>query len=127
MTEPQRVRVTGPPRRRPAVRRVDVDEDTRLGEVYLGSLMRAQLSIAVRTLAVLLLGVGSLPLLFWLAPGLVHTAPFGVPLPWLLLGVLVYPFLFLLGRWYLRGAERNEASYADLLRTDSSGFEDEAP
>ncbi|MFE7225411.1 hypothetical protein ACFU7D_11540 [Nocardioides sp. NPDC057577] len=122
MTEPQRVRVTGPPRRRPAVRRVDVDEDTRLGEVYLGSLMRAQLSIAVRTLVVLLLGVGSLPLLFWLAPGLVRTAPFGVPLPWLLLGVLVYPFLFLLGRWYLRGAERNEASYADLLRSD-----DEAP
>ncbi len=126
MTEPQRVRVTGPPRRRPAVRRVDVDEDTRLGEVYLGSLMRAQLSIAVRTLIVLFLGVGSLPLLFWLAPGLVRTAPFGVPLPWLLLGVLVYPFLFLLGRWYLRGAERNEASYADLLRTDSSGSEDEA-
>ena len=58
------------------------------------------------------------PLLFWLAPGLVRTAPFGVPLPWLLLGVLVYPFLFFLGRWYLRGAERNEASYADLLRSD---------
>lgn len=118
MTEPQRVRVTGPPRRRPAVRRVEVDEDTHLGEIYLGSLMRAQLSIAVRTLALLVIGVGSLPLLFWLLPGLARTAPFGVPLPWLLLGVLVYPYLFLLGRWYLRGAERNEASYADLLRSD---------
>ena len=39
----------------------------------------------------------------------------GVPLPWLLLGVVVYPFLVLLGWLYVRRAERNERDFADLV------------
>ena len=33
---------------------------------------------------------------------------FGVPLPWWLLGVAAYPFLYLLGRYYVRRAEQHE-------------------
>ena len=40
---------------------------------------------------------------------------FGIPLPWLLLGVGVYPVLVLLGWRYIRSAERNERDFADLL------------
>jgi hypothetical protein len=114
---PTRVRVTGPPRRihAPRARIGDIDEQTALGGVFLGSLLREQLALAVRVLAVLALTVGSLPLLFNIFPGLADQQVLGVPLAWLLLGVLVYPWLVLLGRWYVRRAERNERDFALLL------------
>jgi hypothetical protein len=113
---PQRVRVTGPPRRQgPRPRTGDIDEETRLGGVYLGSLLREQLFLALRIVALLALGVGSLPLVFHLAPGLTDVELFGMPLPWLLLGIVVYPVLVLLGWRYVRSAERNELDFAELL------------
>jgi hypothetical protein len=39
----------------------------------------------------------------------------GLPLPWWLLGVLVYPTLLVLGWAYVRRAERNERDFAELM------------
>ncbi len=119
MTErPVRVRVTGPPRRThaPRARTGDIDEQTPLGTVYLGSLLREQLALAVRILLVLALTVGSLPLLFHLFPALSERDLLGLPLAWLLLGVLVYPWLVLLGFRFVRRAERNERDFVLLLQ-----------
>lgn len=119
MTEggrPERVRVTGPPRRHlPRTRTGDIDDQTRLGSVYLGSLMREQLRLALRTVGVLMLTVGSLPLAFHVAPRLSDVHLVGVPLAWVLLGGLVYPLLVLLGWRYVRRSERNERDFADLM------------
>jgi nucleoside permease NupC len=113
---PARVRVSGPPRRRtPAARTSDIDAETRLGGMYMGSLLREQLRLALGILAVLLGTVGLLPLLFHMVPRLGTVHLLGLPLAWLLLGVLVYPFLFLLGWLYVRRAERNERHFADLM------------
>jgi len=114
---PERVRVTGPDRRaRPSPRTGDIDEETPLGGVYLGSLLREQLWLALRILGVLALTVGSLPLAFRLFPGLEDIGVWGVPLAWLLLGVLVYPWLVFLGLWFIRRAERNERDFVLLLK-----------
>jgi len=115
---PTRVRVTGPPRRThaPRARTGDIDEQTELGEVYLRSLLREQLGLAVRILAVLAVTVGSLPLLFHLVPDLALIGLLGLPLAWLLLGLLVYPWLFLLGLRFVRRAEGNEHDFALLLQ-----------
>ena len=121
---PPRVRVTAPPRRRPVVRPRsggpdglgDLDEATRLGGVYLASLMRAQLWLAAVVLLVLGVVVGSVPLLFFLAPGLAEVDVLGLPLPWVVLGGGVYPLLALLGWGYVRRAERHESAFADLVR-----------
>jgi hypothetical protein len=59
--------------------------------------------------------VGLLPVLFVLAPETRTTTVLGVPLPWLLLGLVVYPFLVLLGWVYVHRAERNEQSFSDLV------------
>jgi len=116
---PQRIRVTGPPRRQgPRSRTGDIDEETRLGGVYLGSLLREQLWLALRIVALLAIGVGSLPLVFHLAPGLTDVVLLGMPLPWLLLGIVVYPVLVLLGWRYVRAAERNESDFAELLDSE---------
>ena len=122
MSEPElptRVRVTGPPRRRVNAVRPDVareiDAETALGEVFMRSLLREQLRLAVGALAALALTLGILPLVFVLAPDLagVHVGP--MPLAWLLLGVLAYPWLVLLGWWYIRRAEANERDFAGLV------------
>jgi len=115
---PARVRVTGPPRRRhkPATRTGDIDEQTALGEVYLDSLLREQLTLAGRILAVLAVTVGSLPLVFRIFPGLADVDVLWLPLPWLVLGVLVYPWLLFLGFRFVRRAERNEHDFVLLLQ-----------
>jgi len=113
---PARVRVTGPQRRQaPRKRTGDIDEETPLGGVYLGSLLREQLWLALRIVGLLILAVGSLPLVFHVVPGLTDLHVLGMPLPWLLLGFVVYPVLVLLGWRYVRRAERNERNFADLL------------
>ncbi|NYI45261.1 hypothetical protein BJ993_002341 [Nocardioides aromaticivorans] len=121
MTE--RVRVTGPPRHttsgRPASRLGDVHEQTALGDVYLRSLLREQLGLALAVLTALGLTLGLLPLAFHLWPGLVDVEVAGAPLAWLLLGVVVYPFLLLLGWRYVRSVERNEQDFADLVQGGS--------
>ncbi|MDO9455598.1 hypothetical protein [Nocardioides sp.] len=113
---PRRVRVTGPDRRpRPRPRTGDIDDGTPLGGVYLGSLLREQLLLAGRILGLLALTVGSLPLVFFLVPGLDDVHLLGLPMAWLVLGVLVYPWLVLLGWRYVRRAERNERDFAELM------------
>lgn len=117
---PERVRVTGPARRavrRPPPRTREIDEETRLGEIFMGSLLREQLRLALGIIALLGLGVGSLPLVFHLAPGLADVRLLGMPVPWVLLAFAVYPFLLLLGWLYVRAAERNERDFTALIDT----------
>ena len=117
--QPQRVRVTGPPRRRasgvrPAGTR-EIDAESALGEVFMRSLLREQLGLALRVLAALALTVGVLPLVFHLFPALGDVRVGPVPLAWLLLGVLTYPWVVLLGWLYIRRVESNESDFADLV------------
>ena len=56
-----------------------------------------------------------LPLLFALVPAVTEARVLGLPLPWLLLGVLAYPMLWLAAWYYVRHAERNESEFADVL------------
>ena len=114
-----RVRVTGPPRRRasgvrPAGTR-EIDAETALGEVFMRSLLREQLLLALRVLVALGLTVGLLPLLFHLFPALGDVRVGPVPVAWLLLGALTYPWLVALGWFYVRRAEHNERDFADLV------------
>jgi len=116
---PARVRVTGPSRRRSHTSTPGpLDAETPLGGLYVRSLLRAQRQQAVRLLALLVLSVGSLPLVFWLFPHLVDVQVRGVPLPWLLVGVATYPVLLGLGWWHLRRAERIEQDFLDLVERE---------
>lgn len=118
---PPRVRVTGPPRRRAHVVRTprasEIDAETELGEVFMRSLLREQLALALRVLLALGLTVGVLPLLFHLFPALDDARIGQMPLAWALLGVLAYPWLVVLGWWYVRRSESNERDFAELVGT----------
>ncbi len=114
---PRRVRVTSPKaaqRRRTSVAS-EIDAQTELGEVYMRSLMRSQLRLAVGVLALLALTLGLLPLLFATVPWLQGARVLGVPLAWLALGLGAYPLLLGLAVFYVRRAERNERAFHDLV------------
>jgi len=115
---PQRVRVVLARRStvRPAARaRQELEEQTRVGDVLVRGLVRAQLALALRLSLVVGIGLGLLPLVFAAVPALGRATLLGVPLPWLLLGVLAYPFLAAVGWRYVRSAERNERDFAELV------------
>jgi hypothetical protein len=95
--------------------RQELEEQTRVGEVLVRGLVRAQLALALRVSAIVAVGLGLLPLLFAVAPDLAKVTVFGIRLPWLLLGVVAYPFLLAVGWVYTRMAERNERDFAELV------------
>ena len=114
-----RVRITSPRTMaaRSRTRRSDaaeIDALTRLGEIYVQSLMRAQLRLAGYVVLLLAASLGLLPVLFQALP-VDHVHLLGVPLPWLVLGVCVYPWLLVLAWWYVRRAEHNEADFVELV------------
>ncbi|PWN00862.1 hypothetical protein DJ010_21255 [Nocardioides silvaticus] len=120
---PQRVRVTGPPRYSsgPRNRLGDVHEQTPLGDVFLRSLLKEQLALAFRVLVLIALTLGLLPLVFHLWPDLGDVRVAGIPVAWVVLGGLVYPFLLLVGWRYVRSVERNERDFADLVEGPDPG------
>ncbi|TDC39019.1 hypothetical protein E1281_38915, partial [Actinomadura sp. KC345] len=121
---PGRVLVTGPRTR--AVRRPrypvtrEIDEQTGLGEAYMRSLLRTQLRLALGLCLVLAAVVAGLPLLFALVPAAREQEVLGLPLPWVLLGAVIYPWFVACGWWYVRQAERNEDDFAELVERSSA-------
>lgn len=127
MTQPgrggpaRRVRVTSP--RQAAHRQgplrsrsAELEEQTGLGEVYVASLMRAQAKLSLALLLGLAVIALALPAILLLVPE-VHTLRIGpVPLSWLVLGFLLYPFALAVVFSYIRAAERVEREFADLLQ-----------
>lgn len=122
MTEqpPRRVRIESPRRstaRAPTPRAVsrEIDEQTDVGEVYMRALLRTQFRLAIGICLIFGVLLGGLPLLFAVQPSLSELHVFGLPVPWLLLGVVVYPVL-ICGAWfYVRAAERNERDFVELV------------
>jgi hypothetical protein len=117
---PKRVAVRSP--RTLAVRRPPgrqtlraLDEQDVVGELLIRSLIRAQLLLGVRLAVVFGSLLGGLPLAFALVPATRDVTVLGIALPWLVLGLLVYPTLVGGGWLYVRQAERNERDFVELV------------
>jgi len=115
---PKRIRVVlaevvrgGPPPHT----RGELEEQSPVGDALVRGLMRTQLGLALGLATVVVVGLGGLPLLFVVAPSVAGVRPFGVALPWLLLGVVAYPFLFVVGWIHVHLAERTERDFTELV------------
>jgi uncharacterized membrane protein (DUF485 family) len=93
----------------------DIDEQTELGAVYVRSLMRAQLRLALVTSLIVLTVVGGLPLLFALVPKLSGLRILGVPVPWLVLALCIPPVWIVTAAWHVRQAERTERDFTEIV------------
>lgn len=110
-----RVRVTAPiSPARPAVQSREAAEESEVGQLFVRSLIRTQLRLALVVAGGFLLVLCAFPLLLAAVPGLAETRVAGIPFDWLLLGAGIYPVTGLSAWLYIRSAARNEARYRDL-------------
>lgn len=93
----------------------EVAEQSAVGEVMVRSLIRSQLRLALVVTA----GFMASLLLCW---GLARWIPLlsdwrilGIPVPWLILGLGVYPIIGACAWLYVRAATKNENQYRDLV------------
>ena len=112
---------------RPVRTVVDIQEGTGVGELLRSNLIGSQLAVALRFAIGAGLTLGLLPVLFAMFPEIGLLDVFGLRLPWLLLGFLVYPFLLGLGWWHTRTAERWSRSSPTTSRTTDLGPPPAAP
>lgn len=98
--------------------RVEVQEQTGVGDALVRGLVRAQLGLGLRLALVVVAVMAALPLLNNAFPELAATDVVGVRLNWLVLGVLVYPLLYGVGWLFIRVAEQGERHFMDVIDAD---------
>jgi len=95
--------------------RVELEEQTSWGELLIKDLVKAQLRTGLLLALLVVALLGSLPILFYFVPSFGRLSFIGVPMPWLILGVVPFPLLFGVGLWYNRLAERHERDFVDMI------------
>ncbi|GAB4099191.1 hypothetical protein [Sinomonas halotolerans] len=114
----RRVRVTAPqssaaPAPQPPPLSRELEEQSEVGGLVLRSLMRSQLRLASTVAGAFLAAIGAV----WALSSLAERLPWlpGLPLVWLLVGVLPYPAAILCGAVYNLAANRTEERFTELL------------
>ena len=77
-------------------------DDVVHSEPFLRSLMRRQLRLYISCAATFLVALLGMPLLNYLAPELMATRVAGFTLSWLILGVLFFPFVWIISYAFIR-------------------------
>ncbi|MBE1580973.1 hypothetical protein ACFORH_25645 [Amycolatopsis roodepoortensis] len=95
--------------------RVELEEQTSWGKLLVRDLVKIQLRTASWLALLVMVTLCSLPVLFYLIPSFGRVTVVGIPVPWLILGVAPFPFLFGIGLWYNRLAERHERDFVDMI------------
>jgi hypothetical protein len=98
--------------------RVEVQEQTMVGDALVRGLVRAQLGLALRLAVVVVCTVGAIPLLNAVFPELGAVTVLGMRLNWLVLAVLVYGLLYGVGRLYVRLAEQAERDFVGVVDSE---------
>jgi nucleoside permease NupC len=107
--------------------RVEVQEQTEVGDALVRGLVRAQLGLALRLAAVVTCIVMAIPLLGHIFPALEDLTVFGIRANWLILGVLLYPLFYCVGRVYIRLAEQGERDFMGIVNEGVDEAVNEVP
>jgi len=83
---------------------------------YVRSLVRSQLRLALSVALGFLVALVGLALLLALWPDIYRLRLFTIPLPWIALGIGVYPLMLATAILFNRAAARNEARYRKIAR-----------
>ena len=118
---PQRVRVTAPrpgepiaaPAEHPSIERSDT------ATVYVRSLIRSQLRLAIVCASGFIVSLGMLWLVLAAAPALEAVVIAGAPVSWLLLAFGAYPAILAFAVIFVVASTRNEAGYRSLTSAES--------
>ena len=94
--------------------RVQVAEQSGVGEHLVRGLVRAQLGLALRLGVAVALVFAAIPILGAGFTPFADATVLGLPVNWLILGIAPYPVLYLAGRLYVRLAEQAERDFVEL-------------
>ena len=94
----------------------EVAEQTSYGQIFLNELIRRQRRLAVSVAGVFLLLLFGLPVVNLQFPEVASLPVLGLPLSWLVLGVLIYPLLLVLALYFVYTARALEDEFLDLIR-----------
>lgn len=83
-------------------------DDVVHSESFLRLLMRRQLGLSVACAATFLVALLGMPLLNYVAPALMATRVAGFTLSWLILGVLFFPFVWIISYIFIKRSLRLE-------------------
>ena len=95
--------------------RVEVQEQTAVGDALVRGLVRAQLGLALRLATVVGAIVLAIPLLGKVFPVIAALTVLGIRVNWLILGVALYPLFYIVGRIYVRLAEQGERDFMGIV------------
>jgi len=95
--------------------RVEVQEQTEIGDALVRGLVRAQLGLALRLAAVVVCIIVAIPLLGNAFPAFEQLTVAGIKINWLILGVLLYPLFYGVGWLYVRIAEQSERDFMGIV------------
>ncbi len=93
----------------------ELEDQTGVGEVLVRQLVRVQLNLAIRLMLLIVVALGTIPMMFALMPSLSTISILGLRLPWLLLGLAAYPFFVAVAWAYNRSADRNEQDFVEMV------------
>lgn len=87
-------------------------EDTIHSEAFLRALMRRQLRLSIGCALAFLVALLGLPLANYLAPDLMAMRIGGFTLTWLILGVLFFPYVWIISGYFIKRSLKLEADEA---------------
>jgi uncharacterized membrane protein (DUF485 family) len=88
-------------------------------EEFLHRLMRRQLRLSVACGAAFMIVLLGLPLLNYFAPDFMATRVGGFTLTWLILGVLMFPFVWVISGVFIKRSLRMEAEEAERAQEEN--------
>ena len=94
----------------------EIAEQTPYGEILLEDLIRRQLRLAISVAGVFLVVLFGLPLMSLLFPDLVTVRVLGLPMSWLALAVLIYPFLWTLAVYFVSTSRKYEDEFTEIVK-----------
>jgi len=91
-------------------------EDRVHSEEFLHTLMRRQLKLSIACAATFLIALLGMPLLNYYAPALMATRVAGFTLSWLILGVLFFPFVWIISWNFIKRSIALERDEVDSIK-----------
>jgi hypothetical protein len=88
-------------------------------EEFLQGLMKRQLRLSIACASAFLLLLLGLPLLNYFAPDFMAQRVGGFTLSWLVLGVLFFPYVWIIARWFITRSMALEAAEVELARENN--------
>jgi len=85
-------------------------------DAFLARLMRGQLKLSIACALCFVVALVALPLLNYYQPGLMARRVFGFTLTWLILGVLFFPFVWIISYVFIRRSIALEDAEAKAAR-----------